>query len=46
MEEITPRTQIHDATLQTYDPDTLPDFEVFSAVVELSADAVEQEAEL
>jgi len=37
----TPRTVIHDATLSVYDPDTLPDFDVFSAVVDVSADSIE-----
>jgi len=37
----TPRTVIHDATLSVYDPDTLPDFEVFSAIVDVSADSIE-----
>jgi hypothetical protein len=39
--ETTPRTVIHDATLATYRPDSLPDFDVFSAVVDLSADSIE-----
>ena len=39
--ETTPRTVIHDATLSVYDPETLPDFDVFSAVVDVSADSIE-----
>jgi len=43
--ETTPRTVIHDATLSVYDPDTLPDFDVFSAVVDLSAETITQEVD-
>lgn len=45
-EKTTPRTVIHDATLSTYDPDRLPDFDVFSAVVDVSADSIEVAAEV
>ena len=40
-DDVTPRTVIHDATLSVYDPETLPDFDVFSAVVDVSADSIE-----
>jgi len=43
--ETTARTVMHDATLKTYDPDTLPDFDVFHAVVDLSTDSVERVGE-
>jgi len=39
-DDATPRTIIHDATLAAYDPDTLPDFDVFAAVVDESARSV------
>jgi len=41
-DQTTARTVMHDATLAVYDPDTLPDYDVFHAVVDLSTDTVEQ----
>jgi len=41
-DQTTPRTVMHDAMLKTYDPQELPDFDVFRAVVDLSTDSVEQ----
>jgi len=44
-DQTTPRTVMHDATLSVYDPQELPDFDVFRAVVDLSTDSVEQVSE-
>jgi hypothetical protein len=44
-EQITARTVMHDATLAVYDPDTLPDFDVFCAVIDESTRTVEQLSE-
>ena len=44
-DQTTPRTMMHDATLSVYDPDTLPDFDVFRAVVDESTRTVEQLSE-
>jgi len=41
-DQTTPRTVMHDATLKTYDPQELPDFDVFCAVVDESTRTVEQ----
>jgi len=41
-DQTTARTVMHDATLKTYNPDTLPDFDVFRAVVDESTRTVEQ----
>jgi len=41
-DQTTPRTVMHDATLKTYDPQELPDFDVFRAVVDESTRTVEQ----
>ena len=37
------RTIIHDATLATYDPDRLPDFDVFRAVIDASTATIAAE---
>jgi len=45
-DQTTPRTVMHDATLAVYDPQELPDFDVFRAVVDESTRTVEHEAEI
>ncbi len=45
-DQTTARTVMHDATLSVYDPQELPDFDVFRTVVDLSADTIELEADL